>query len=279
MKAKAFCPGHITGFFEICLSDDDEKSGSRGAGICTSLGAVSTVETGGNEIEVEINGKAGGEVTKEALNTLTKKGARAHVNLSLPQSQGFGMSAAGTLASTLSLSSILSLSRDDAIKAAHAAEVKHSTGLGDAISSAHGGIDIREESGLNGRIKRVDGGGEVVIAIIGEAIETKNILKNERLADKISEVGRECMNEILAHPTIENLFFLSRRFAEETGLMDRKMGRAVEDACNHGMASMCMLGNSVFAMGNTREIAKTLSKYGNVYTCRVDEKGARILHC
>ena len=277
MKAKAFCPGHITGFFEICMSDDEEKSGSRGAGICISHGATSIVEIKGNGIEVEINGRKGGEVTEEALRMLTEKGVKARIELSLPQSQGFGMSAAGTLASTLALSSLLSISRQEAIRAAHIAEVKHSTGLGDVVSSVHGGIEIREEPGLHGKISRIGGGGEVVVAVLGSEMKTKDILKNERVADRISESGRECMNEIFASPTVENFFFLSRRFAEETGLMNEKVKKAVEEACRYGMASMCMLGNSIFAMGDTKKIARVLSKYGKVYTCTVDEKGARIL--
>jgi len=116
-----------------------------------------------------------------------------------------------------------------------------------------------------------------VIAVIGDAIETKEILKDEGMTDKISEVGKKCMHEILARPTLENFFLLSRVFAEETGLMNEKVEKAVKEACRYGMASMCMLGNSIFAMGDTKKIAKVLSKYGKVYTCRVDEKGARIL--
>jgi len=277
MKARAFCPGHITGFFEICMSDDEEKSGSRGAGICISHGATSIVEIKGNEIEVEINGRRGGEVTEGALRMLTEKGARAEVELSLPQSQGFGMSAAGTLASTLALSSLLLLPKENAIRAAHISEVEHSTGLGDVVSSAHGGIEIREEAGLHGKISRIRGGGEVVVAVLGSEIKTKDILKDEGMADKISEAGKKCMGEIIASPTIENFFSLSRKFAEETGLMNEKVEKAVKETCRYGMASMCMLGNSIFAMGDTKKIARVLSKYGKVYTCTVDEKGARIL--
>jgi len=277
MKAKAFCPGHITGFFEICMSDDEEKSGSRGAGICISHGATSVVEIKGSGIEVEINGKKEGEVTRDALHMLTERGVKASIGLSLPQSQGFGMSAAGTLASTLALSSLLPISRQEAIRAAHISEVKHSTGLGDVVSSVHGGIEIREEPGLHGKIRKIGGRGEVVVAVLGSKIKTKEILKNERMADKISEIGRECMDEILARPAVENFFLLSRKFAEETGLMDEKVEKAVKEACRYGMASMCMLGNSVFAMGDTKKIAKVLSKYGTACTCRIDERGARLL--
>lgn len=44
MKAAAFAPGHISGFFEpIYQNQNADRSGSRGAGINISLGATSQV--------------------------------------------------------------------------------------------------------------------------------------------------------------------------------------------------------------------------------------------
>jgi len=43
MKATAFAPGHISGFFEPIYNQDISRTGSRGAGINISLGAVSEV--------------------------------------------------------------------------------------------------------------------------------------------------------------------------------------------------------------------------------------------
>jgi flagellar protein FlaI len=37
------------------------------------------------------------------------------------------------------------------------------------------------------------------------------------------------------------------------------------------------VGNSVFAIGKTDELRKTLSLFGKVYVCSVDENGARVL--
>ncbi|OYT58981.1 hypothetical protein B6U81_06905 [Thermoplasmatales archaeon ex4484_30] len=277
MKAKAFCPGHITGFFEICLYDDPIKSGSRGAGICISLGATAEVEISEGEIKAIVNGKRG-NVTETAMKEMLKKeGAIANISLQLPISQGFGMSAAGTLATTLAIASLFSMPRQDAIKAAHIAEIKCSTGLGDVVTSAKGGIEIRVEEGMEGKIKNIEGEGELVLAVIGEKINTREILQNKEISQRIKRVGRECMKEILANSTLENFFMLSKKFAEETGLMKGKIKDAVETASKHGMASMCMLGNSVFAMGDTDELVKTLSKYGKVYTCEIDKKGARLI--
>ena len=43
MKSTAFAPGHISGFFEPVYNQDLSRTGSRGAGINISLGAVSEV--------------------------------------------------------------------------------------------------------------------------------------------------------------------------------------------------------------------------------------------
>jgi hypothetical protein len=38
-----------------------------------------------------------------------------------------------------------------------------------------------------------------------------------------------------------------------------------------------MLGNSIFAIGDTNKLSKTLSTFGNVYICTVDKYGAQVL--
>ncbi len=278
MMTKAFCPGHVTGFFEMCSSPDPLKAGSRGAGICISLGARAEVELHKNERKAIVNEKMRGEVTEIAMKKmLGDKGAMAKISLSLPISQGFGMSAAGTLATTLALASLTAVSRKEAIKAAHSAEIKCSTGLGDVVTAARGGIEMRVGSGINGEIRKIEGEGEVVLAILGKTMKTKKMLHNEKLRERISEGGRVSMEALLADPTLENFFSLSKKFAEETGLMKKELKKAVEVASEYGMVSMCMLGNSVFAMGDTEELVKILSEYGKVYTCKIDKKGACLL--
>lgn len=278
MMTKAFCPGHVTGFFEMCPSPDPLKAGSRGAGICISLGARAEVELCENERKAIVNEKMRGEVTEIAMKKmLGDKGAMAKISLSLSISQGFGMSAAGTLATTLALASLTHISRKEAIKAAHSAEIKCSTGLGDVVTAARGGIEMRMGSGINGEIRKIEGEGEIVLAVLGKTMKTREMLHNEKLRERISEGGKKCIEALLADPTLENFFSLSKKFAEETGLMKKELKKVVEAASEYGMVSMCMLGNSVFAMGNTEELVKILSEYGKVYTCKIDKKGARLL--
>jgi len=287
MKSVAFAPGHISGFFEpIYQNQNADKSGSRGAGINITFGATSQViikNSTSQIVNVYINKKqANAAVTKLAIKYLIGKNPLhidINTSLDLPISQGFGMSGAGALSSTLACAKILQISRIDALKAAHYAEVSLHTGLGDVLASSFGGIEIRREAGLPpwGMIEHIPGTYDIVICIIGKEIETKKILTDPLKIKEIASYGRYCTKKILEKPSIEKLFSLSQSFTKKTGLADKKLLEIINMANQFGMASMCMLGNSVFAVGDTEKLCTILSKFGRVYVCSVDQGGAQVL--
>ena len=287
MKASAFAPGHISGFFEpIYHNSDLAKTGSRGAGIRISFGVLTEVSIEQSDSQIFENyvnkRKVNAPVTNLALKYLLGNN-KLHVivksKLNLPTGQGFGMSAAGALSSTLAASKIVGLKNEDAIKASHYAEIQMKTGLGDVISSSFGGIEIRKNAGLPpwGVIEHIPGKLDIVICIIGKKVDTKKVLSNPVLSSKIVEYGKFCTKKLLEKPTIENLYHYSQIFTNKTGLADTKIIEAINQANKYGMASMCMLGNSVFASGKTDHLSKILSSFGKVFVCSVDEYGARIL--
>ena len=287
MIAKAFAPGHISGFFEpVFHLEDLIRTGSRGAGLSISLGALSEViieESQVSSIEIFINGKKSPAlVTTLALKYIIGNNPLNVVvktRLDLPIGQGFGMSAAGALSSCLAICKCLGLSSEDALKAAHIAEVQLRTGLGDVISSFFGGLEIRKNPGLPpwGLIEHIPGQFELVLCVIGKKIDTKKVLNNPALVKKISEYGKLCTKKLLENPSIENFFYQSQIFTKKIGLADKKTLQAIDSVKNHGVASMCMLGNSIFASGKTEKLCRVLSVFGKVYICCIDEYGARIL--
>jgi len=287
MKAIAFAPGHISGFFEpIYHQNDFNRTGSCGAGINISLGAYSEVTAENSkkqEIQIYFNGKkSNAPVTMLALKYLLKDNPlkiTVKTKLVLPIGQGFGMSAAGALSATYALTKITNISETDAMKASHFAEIKLRTGLGDVIASCFGGVEIRKTAGLPpwGLIEHIPGNFNLVLCVIGKKLDTKKILSDRFKADKIIEYGNYCTKKLLEKPSIENLFSLSQVFTEKTNLAEKKVIEAINNANNYGKASMCMLGNSVFAMGKTKELYKLLMNYGRVYICNVDQAGARVL--
>jgi pantoate kinase len=286
MMAKAFCPGHVTGFFEIHEGADVPSTGSRGAGMCLSLGASSRVKVSKareQTIQVEIDGKrAAAPVTKAAARQLLgQERVRVGIEttLDLPPSQGFGMSAAGALSASLALASSLGLTREEAFWAAHHAEVKCKTGLGDVSAIHAGGVTIRKKAGLPpvGEVIRIDGVPEVVLAVVGRKLLTKSVLTNPKKRAMINRFGSRRVDALLKDPTLENLMELSASFAMETGLASMAIVRAIGAASKRGMASMSMLGSSVFAIGDTDGLKEVLSELGEVWVCRVDTEGARLL--
>ena len=286
MKTTAFAPGHISGFFEPVYSPDMSRTGSRGAGINVSLGAVSEVFINASTLqsfEVFVNNKRSNDnVTRLSLKYLFGENPVKVVvktKLDLPLGQGFGMSAAGALSATIAAAKIVNLPVSDAIKAAHFAEVQLKTGLGDVMASSFGGVEIRKSAGLPpwGVIEHIPGNIELVLCVVGKKLDTKNVLTDSFKASKIADYGKLCTKKILDNPSIENFFSLSQTFTRKTELADPQVLKAIELANQYGMASMCMLGNSIFAMGKTDELCKVLSSFGKVFACCVNEGGARVI--
>jgi len=287
MKSIAFAPGHITGFFEpVYFKQDMMRTGSRGAGVNISMGAISEVEIKNSEkqvFEINVNSKKIDFPTvKLALKFLlgeTKIHVKSNIRSDLAFGQGFGMSAASALSTTLAVSKLVDLPRDNALKASHFAEIQLKTGLGDVISSFFGGLEIRKQAGLPpwGVIEHIPAEGELVLCVIGKKVDTKNILNDEKLVSDISNYGKYCTKKILENPCIENFFNLSNFFTMKTNLANKKI-RGVLDIVNKiGMGSMCMLGNSIFACGDSDKVARLLSSYGKVFVCSIDQSGACIL--
>ena len=288
MKATAFAPGHVSGFFEpVYIDQNFDRSGSRGSGINISLGAtsqVTVVKSTKQNFDIFLNNKmAKAPVTRLAIQYLlgnTSLDVKVNTILDLPVGQGFGMSAAGALSATYALADILDIPKEHAIKSAHYAEVQLRTGLGDVVASSFGGIELRKEAGLPpwGIIEHIPGQYELLLCVIGESIVTKKILTDSTKINNIIQYGRYCMKKILRNPSVTNLFTLSQFFTIKTGLANEGVLKAIDAAKRYGMASMCMLGNSIFSIGNDIDkLNKILSSFGKIYTCNVDRNGVRIL--
>jgi pantoate kinase len=286
MDAEAFSPGHITGFFEIVLSKDMISTGSRGAGICLAMGARSKVKLGHAKkqtVSIAIDGRQDdAKVTKTALKRLLGKDkmrVEVETSLDLPQSQGFGMSAAGALSASLALAKLLGRDEHEAFEAAHIAEIVNRTGLGDVSAIMKSGITIRSMPGLPpiGKVERIDGLPDVVLAVIGGKLLTKEVLTDPVKRAAINKSGSEKVDQLLRDPTLSKLMELSAQFTTETGLASKEILDAMNAASELGSASMSMLGNSVFAVGDIEGLTNILSEFGEVRVTKADTRGARVV--
>ncbi len=92
----------------------------------------------------------------------------------------------------------------------------------------------------------------------------------------VNRVGKECVEKMAVAPTLANLMRLSRDFMKRTGLATKEVEAAAVAAEDFGPASMTMLGNSIFAVGNAKEQERVLSLHGKTYKAKVDWRGPRI---
>jgi pantoate kinase len=286
MRVRSFCPGHITGFFQIMEHDDPLQSGSRGAGICVGLGArCSLVGTPGHgEVEIVLDGrKMSAPVSVDAIRGLhgsDEMDFEVVIENELPVGQGFGMSAAGAIATAHAASVVLGLERDDALTSAHLAELKNRTGLGDVAALWRGGVTFRRKEGIPpyGKVDRIDDDPEVTLCVVGKPMSTATLISDPSVRAKVNAVGSQCVERLAKSPDLDNLMRLSREFMKRTGLAAPKLEEAVSAVeAAGGHASMVMLGSSVFALGGADELADVLAKYGRVYRTKVDLLGPRII--
>ena len=277
-SVRAFAPAHISGIFIIDIKKDPIHSGSMGAGICLDDGAVTTVHPA-QETTININGAASeATTTLSAVKLLTAKPVLVETCLAVPVSAGFGASAAGAMSAALAVNEALSLDLtfNDIANAAHVAEVKNRTGLGDVAGMICGGVDIRKHAGIPpvGRIDRIPCRDEIISWVSFGEISTRSVLSDGITKKSINKAGKLRLKELIKKPTLDNFFQQSCKFAKQIDLMSLRVRDAIEAVkASGGLASQAMLGETVFAINDNG----ALSEFGDVGVSRISHAGAHLL--
>jgi pantoate kinase len=260
----AFCPGHITGIFQICdQTADPLKEGSRGAGVSIAKGVTTRVRirnSSKNSFKIRINGKTkSAKVSERVINAFfsrVEKNYRITVDhdVEIPIGSGFGSSGAGSLSSALALNEAFGcgLSLIEAAQVAHIAEVECKTGLGTVIAETSGGLEIRTKPGGPGvgQVKTIPIEGDYVMACLSFGpISTKEVLTNEKIRERINEFGGKLLDQLIA------------------------------ESC-----SMAMVGESIFSLTRRAEVDKLVKVFRghassklSIIVTNIDFKGARLL--
>lgn len=304
MRAKAYCPGHITGFFEICdRSRDPLKRGSRGAGLSVDKGVtteVSVEESTLAAIEVLINGKIeAAPVTKSIVNWMleSKKDAvvrriKVKHETRVPVGCGIGSSGAGAWGTTLALNQLLELhlTYDKIGQIAHRAEVENQTGLGTVSAQQKGGIEIRTKPGAPGigHVDQIPFDPDLRIVCSSQGpISTKSMLSNPKVRTSINQYGGNLVRKITKDASPEELMRLSRIFSEKTLLLSQNLRKGLQllDEKGYNNSSMALFGETLFTIGWADEVEDILgifrewNKHGETFAAEVDTTGAKMLEC
>lgn len=285
----AFAPAHVSGLFAVHdEAEDPLRKGSRGAGWSLARGARASVELAA-ATQVRVQGQAApAPVTRDALRRLLP-GRHLHVDLrlDLPVGQGFGMSAAGTLAACLAATAAADLDPEEALAATHAAEVAAGTGLGDAIGSWSGAGELRIRPGVppHGWAMRVEPpeGTEFLLCVAGPGIATPTIIRDPAWKARTRELGDAAVDRILAAgrgAAWARILEESAAFTRQLGLLPDALRRAGESLPAGVAWGQCMLGTSLWATGPAAALdaaAEGLAETGTVLRVPVDPNGARLV--
>jgi pantoate kinase len=151
------------------------------------------------------------------------------------------------------------------------------TGLGSVTGQCYGGVVIRKQPGAIGfgEVDRIPTPEIQVFYIPMRAIPTKEVITSSIAKKKINKSGREALKALLKKPTFENFMALSKKFSYETELLSYKARDIIEAVeARGGLASMAMIGDTVFAVGIKEEFLKS---FGEVKKARVGFKGVHII--
>jgi len=251
-EATAFVPGHVTGFFSVHRADDPRRAGSRGAGVCLSDGVTVTVSPAERRA-VRLNGRSVDIAAVTGVLDDLGVDARVDCETPLPISAGFGVSGAAALGTALAAAApgleLPARLENELVGAAHAAEVRAGTGLGDVVAQARGGMPVRIEPGApaHGRLDGLAARPRIEYVSFGE-LDTASVIGGD--VGALTTAGEAALARLRETPTVDRFIDAARTFAEEAGLLTERVETAIDAVeAAGGEAAMVMLGRSVFATG------------------------------
>ncbi|MAR93626.1 MAG: hypothetical protein CMA45_00910 [Euryarchaeota archaeon] len=199
------------------------------------------------------------------------------VNLDLPTSQGFGMSAAGLVAVAYAFRELTGRGlAGQYLRLCHRIERLHGSGLGDVLGISAGGVEIRLQAGAPGASGRALGFGcpqNILLAWQpSEKRHTSKYIDDEKWQNKITLAGQKAVNNLKSdswgHSQWSEILKQSRIFAEQSDLIDeperkhllgivREIVRELDLQAKVSIR-LCMLGVSLAIL--PRELSRPLTK-------------------
>ena len=296
--SRAYSPAHITGFFRIHDHFQDlAKVGSTGAVVTLEQGVITKVSLKKSlrqRITIRINGKPLKDPNVSALvvrEFVKRRGESWNVAVShlcrLPIGSGYGTSGAGALGLSMALNEAMGdpVSKLEAARIAHEAEVSSRTGLGTVMAVFHGGFVVRLKPGApgKGKIRKLAFSRfERIVSGSFGPMYTPTILSRPHLRSRVNFCGKGLAGRLLNRPRVDTFLFLSRHFSECLNLMTPRLRRLVKLMDNEGFSSsMMMIGEAVFCIVHedlAEAVARLMRRTGVAPVISgISSRGARLL--
>ncbi|MGI8603682.1 MAG: pantoate kinase [Verrucomicrobiales bacterium] len=251
MQAQAFAPANGSLIFETYEATEAHGSGSLGVGFTLDSGVVATVVPAERTTIVVKNEVWEFPTVAQVVSALATPPVRVNLAADLPFGCGFGMSGASALSTAYALGALFSLGRspEELALVAHQAEIDNATGRGDVGGQFNGGFMVKTKKGAPLEVETLPIPEQTVYCRIFGPISTRDVLRDIPTMQRVNQAGRAALRQLSTLPDLdlETLLYLSRTFAEESGLLrSPRVRRAIADAeLAGGHASMVMLGEAV----------------------------------
>tara|TARA_Y100001936_G_scaffold36444_1_gene34654 strand:- start:2855 stop:3832 length:978 start_codon:yes stop_codon:yes gene_type:complete len=310
LLGRGYSGGHITLIFTVeDEADELTEQGSLGAGICLKDGVevITRGIEGEGRIEVSFFGNKGDsgmyihalQIIGKILPEILEYDWEVTVKLGLPTGQGFGMSAAGSIAFCDSLQRAVGIpyeeSKRRSLLVAHLVDRERSSGLGDVTALATGGVVIRKSPGspYSGHLLDRGPGESVGWSSDSDIILTWNnqyskhtstYIEDSEWKSAITKSGNKNLRGLLEgvwdNSRWHDLVASSESFSLDSGLSGESARANVLNICKSsildvGMAEeviplLCMLGTSVaivprdinYNLTNPERIVRKLNENG-----------------
>ena len=301
--AKAFSPGHLTGFFatdKIAQIINLNFNGSIGAGFSISKGINTTVKVYNDfskSYKITINGidsadvKVSKFVVEYYLRMIDKQVFISVEHESeIPIGYGLGSSGSAALSLSYALNRALNtnLSLIQSAQIAHYADIACKTGLGSVISEFVGGFEIRTSIGGPGigKILKIPVPSEYCAVIFCiKPINTDSILEKSFSSSNnypLNVSGKIMIQKLLLNPNLDTFLELSHIFAKQYGLLDGYCKNPIMRLMSAGIkCSVALFGHTLFTVIKKYDLDKLISILkqfeGKLIICNIDNIGARLV--
>jgi pantoate kinase len=260
-RASAFAPGHVTGLFAPAASGPDPRQrGSIGAGIVLERGVEASASWrpgGPRRLRVHSPETSDLPISTEVARRLwVPAGGTLEVELThgLPIGQGFGMSAAGALATALAVSRALGAPRRHAIEVAHLADLFGGGGLGGVSAILGGGLEIRESPGVPpyGAVRHEPFAPSVFLSVTGRPLPSPPLLGDASFLARVADAAEEGLEYLGRERSVERFLVASERFTDRLRLAAPPLGRTIRSMRSRDVGvAQAMFGRSLFAVALT----------------------------
>ena len=288
--------GHVTLLFSVNSKQLLARNqGSKGAGFCLEDGVESTVRIlnqGEDKVSVRtMDGELfveGNELYIELLKSFRnvfkiQSSVEIDVKLELPISQGFGMSAAGLLATSLALGELFDRGDEGQLaRLAHRIERNISGGLGDILGLWAGGCELRITPGsppIPGQAVGFSADAPALLVWDPDGNKhTSSYIDDADWQVKISNAGESAVERLKKYSWDSSIWNMlldeADKFAMQSGLLDEVeranlFSTVIENTDESLSPHLCMLGTSLIIVPTQlgqepdySEIAATLRSFG-----------------